>query len=88
MLQNERLVATFRFDAAGKKLPEAEILATPGDFDGPGNPLGKPDGVENLVDLAKSVQTKYYSSSIYLQSIGFVTAENEPLKVCQQLANC
>ena len=39
----------------------------------------------NLVDLAKSFLTSIIE---YLfAKIGFDTAENEPLKVCQKLAN-
>ena len=38
----------------------------------------------NLVDLVKSFQTSIY---YLLAKIDFDTAENEPLKDCQQLAN-
>ena len=54
----------------------------------------------NLVDLVKSFQSlsmslflnllfepDSYSNEYFLAKFGFDTAENEPLKVCQKLAN-
>ena len=38
----------------------------------------------HLVDLVKSFQTSTY---YLLAKFGFDTAENEPIKVCQKLAN-
>ena len=37
----------------------------------------------NIVDIVKSFQTSIY---YLLAKVGFDTAENEPLKVCQKLA--
>ena len=40
------------------------------------------DAYVNLIDLVKSLPTSIYYS---VAKVGFGTAENEPLKVCQEL---
>ena len=40
------------------------------------------DAYVNLIDLVKSLPTSIYQS---VAKVGFGTAENEPLKVCQEL---